>query len=120
MAGAVTPTVTHKEGFTSLATWALTTASPNVDTDRGSISIPGARDRSIIVSGTFGNATVAVVGSNDGINWAPLHDESGVALTFTALGAHAIVENFLYISCGLSVVGAGATITASILSGRTA
>ena len=119
MAGAIIPTVTPKEGFTSLATWALTTASPNVDTDRGFISIPGARDRSVIVSGTFGGATVAIVGSNDGTNWAPLHDESGVALTFTALGAHAIVENFLYISAGLSVAGTGATITASILSGRT-
>ena len=119
MAGAVTPTVTPKEGFTSLATWALTTANPNVDADRGSISIPGARDRSIIVSGTFGGATVAVVGSNDGVNWAPLHDESGVALTFTALGAHAIVENCIHISCGLSVAGTGASVTASILSGRT-
>lgn len=119
MAGAITPVVTPKEGFTSLATWALTTASPNVDTDRGYISIPGARDRSIIVSGTFGGATVAVVGSNDGVNWAPLHDESGVALTFTALGAHSIVENLLYISCGLSTVGAGAAITCSILSGTT-
>ena len=119
MAGAITPVVTPREGFTSEAVWALTTASPNVDTDRGYISIPGARDRSIIVSGTFGGATVAVVGSNDGTNWAPLHDESGVALTFTALGAHAIVENLRYISCGLSAVGAGATITCSILSGTT-
>lgn len=119
MAGAVTPTVTPSPGFTSLAVWSLTTASPNVDTDRGSISIPGARDRSIQVFGTFGGATVAVVGSNDGVNWAPLHDEAGVVLTFTAAGAHAIVENFLYISCGLSVAGTGAAITASVLSGRT-
>lgn len=119
MAGSVTPTITPTPGFSSLAVWALTTANPNVDTDRGYISIPGARDRSIQVFGTFGGATVAVVGSNDGVNWNTLHDESGVALTFTATDAHAIVENFLYISCGLSTAGTGAAITASILSGRT-
>lgn len=119
MAGSVTPTEVEKPGFTRLATWELTTANPNVDTDRGYISLPGARDRSVQVAGTFGGATVAVVGSNDGTNWAPLHDESGVALTFTAAGAHAIVENMLYIACGLSAVGVGAAISAYVLSGRT-
>lgn len=108
-------TITPSPGFSSLAVWALTTADPTGD----SISIPGARDRSIQVFGTFGGATLTVQGSNDGTNWNTLHDETGAALTFTATGAHAIVENFLFIRCALTAVGTGAAITASILSGRT-
>lgn len=35
------------------------------------------------VFGTFGGATVSVQGSNDGVNWAPLNDATGTALTLS-------------------------------------
>ena len=108
---------TPSPGFSSLSEWTLTTTN----LDGAPISIPGARDRSVIAfASAWGAATLVIQGSNDGTNWATLHDESGVALSFTAgVTAHAIVENFLYIRPFLSVAGSGATITASILSGRT-
>lgn len=108
-------TTTEQPGFSRQSVWVLTTADPNGD----AISMPGARDRSVQVLGTFGGATLTVQGSYDGTTWASLHDESGVALTFTAAGAHAIVENLLHIRCALTTVGVGATITAAILSGNT-
>lgn len=112
MAAVVT---TERPGFCIEHLWTLTTADPNGD----SVSTPGARDRSIQVFGTFGGATLTVQGSSDGTNWSTLHDESGVALTFTAEAAHAIVENLLHLRVALTAVGVGATITVYVLCGRT-
>ena len=106
---------TETVGFTHLHVWALTTADPTGD----SVSFPGARDRTVHAYGTWGGATAVVEGSMDGTNWFTLHDESGVALSFTADNGHAIVENPVHMRCRLSVVGAGATVNVKILSGRT-
>lgn len=105
-----------KPGRTYLATWTLTTADPT----GGALELPGASDRSIQVLGTFGGATIAVEGSNDGgTTWAALHDPGGNAVTFTAAGINAISENVLKIRTRLSTVGVGATINAYLLSRST-
>ena len=106
---------TETAGFTHLHVWALTTADPTGD----SVSFPGARDRAVHAYGTWGGATMAIQGSMDGTNWFTLHDESGVALTFTADGGHAIQENTLHLRAALTAVGVGATVNVKILSGRT-
>ena len=35
------------------------------------------------VFGTFGGATITIQGSNDGVNWGPLNDATGTALSLT-------------------------------------
>lgn len=49
--------------------------------------IPGALERSIQVTGTFGaGGTIVLEGSNDGTNFVTLLDPQGVAVSFTAAG----------------------------------
>ena len=86
-------------------TWALTTADPTGDV----VEQPGASDRSVqVVATAAGGAVLVLEGSNDGVNYQTLHDEIGVALSFSASGMHAIVENVQYIRPRLSTVGSGA------------
>lgn len=50
-------------------------------------------DRSVQVFGTFGvGGALTVEGSNDGVNWATLHDISGNALVLTAAGLLMVAE----------------------------
>lgn len=110
MAAVVT---TEKPGNTYLSAWTLTTADPTGD----AISIPGARDRSVTVEGTFGGATATIEGSNDGATWVTAHNEAGSLIAVTAQNGHAIAENYLHFRAKLSAVGAGATLNIKLLSG---
>lgn len=49
-------------------------------------------DKSVQVSGVFGGATLAIEGSNDGSNWAPLSDPQGNNLNFTAAKIEMVSE----------------------------
>ncbi len=50
-------------------------------------------DRSVQVEGTFGTGgSVAIEGSNDGINWEQLRDPSSTLLAITTAGLHGILE----------------------------
>jgi hypothetical protein len=107
--------ITKEYGSTYLSVWNLTTA----DGTGEAIQSPGASDRAVQVSGSFGGATVLFEGSLDGTNWDTLHDPGGVAITFTAKGINAISENAAFIRARLSPAGTGATIKASLLSRST-
>lgn len=63
-----------------------------------SAQAPQHPDKSIQVSGAVTSLTIQ--GSNDGTNWATLHDTLGADLTFTAAGIKAVLENTLYIRPG--------------------
>src|ERR1043165_4278227 len=104
-------------GSCQLHTWALTSANATGET----AEIPGAADRSIQFSGTWGGATAALEGSNDGTVWCALHDAaSGAAITATAdASIFAVVENPRYIRAKLTTAGSGATVTAYLLSRTT-
>ena len=52
---------------------------------------------SIQVVGTFGGASVALQGSNDGTNWAAINDRSGTAIAITAAGASEFSTSFVYL-----------------------
>lgn len=109
-------TRTEGQGKTFLHVWNLTTADGIGDAARH----PGAADRTVQASGTFGGATVTIEGSiNDGVSWGPLRDPGGTAITFTAAGLQAIAENVTDIRARLSVVGVGAAIAVHLLSRST-
>ncbi|MDE2106110.1 MAG: hypothetical protein KGL39_53300 [Patescibacteria group bacterium] len=61
---------------------------PMANGDTGSPqSLPGFCDRSIAVSGTFGSGgSVALEGSNDGVNFVALTTPPGVTIALTAAG----------------------------------
>jgi hypothetical protein len=105
-------TRTEHAGNSYMASWTLTTADHTGD----SYEHPGAADRTVQASGTFGGATVAIEGSNNGSTWSPLTDPGGTAITFTSAGIEAIAENPLYVRARLSVTGIGATIVVNMLN----
>lgn len=114
----ITPTRTADlPGGTQLHTWVLLTADPNGD----KIELPGAADRSIQFAGAWGGATAALQGSNDGTTWGPLtNPATGAAITATIDGnITAVTENPRYVRALLTVVGAGASVTAYLLSRTT-
>lgn len=53
--------------------------------------------KSVQASGTFSTGALTMEGSNDGVNWATLHDLKGNAVTFTAAGIKQISENTRFI-----------------------
>lgn len=60
--------------------------------------IPGWDHLTVHVAGTLGvGGTVAIEGSNDGVNWQPLTDIHNNAMTLTALGVHRLAEYPLYV-----------------------
>jgi hypothetical protein len=77
-------------------------------------SFPRYPDKSVQLTGGFDGNTVVIEGSNDGgTTYATLHDEAGVALSFTAVGIHAISENVELIRPRMSA-GAGVTATVKV------
>lgn len=96
-------------------TWILTTANA----DGLPMSAPSFLDMTWQATGTFGGATASLEGSNDGANWFPLTKLfTTTAATFTAAGGCATNENPLFVRPNLSAVGAGATITVSLVAIR--
>ncbi len=108
----VNPTLSHRGGDTDVATFALTS------TNRDGAPIPVERKKEIYasVTGTWGGATVVMQGSNDGSNWFTLDDRAGVAVSLTADGASAVADLPLLIRPYLSVAGAGADLTAIVVT----
>lgn len=81
-------------------TWA---SVPNADVGiTPGAGLCGNVDKSVAVTGTFGGATVAIQGSNDGSNWFTLSDPAGDAVTFTAAGIAAVMEATLHIRPSIS------------------
>ena len=112
----VTPTTTDLNGDRSvvLITWALTTANA----DGAPVSWTDWADRSITFVGTWGGATAALEGSNDGTNWVPITDPQGTAITKTANGIEAATEITRFVRPNLTTPGTGATISATLLMRR--
>jgi hypothetical protein len=52
---------------------------------------------SIQVVGTFGGASVALQGSNDGTNWVGLSDRAGTAIAITAAGGSEFSTSYVYL-----------------------
>ena len=108
---AVSTTNINGDGSIVMAVWNLTTADPTGD----ALSWADWADRSVTFTGTWGGATAALEGSNDGSTWIPLADPQGTAITRTSNGIEAVLELTRYVRARLSTVGAGATIAATIM-----
>ena len=93
------------------ATWNLTTADPTGDPVVGYEDYP---DRTVQFYGAaFGAATVELQGRLDTTaGYLPLTDPQGNAITKTAAALEAVLEAVPITRAALTVVGAGATITA--------
>jgi len=65
--------------------------------------------------GTFGGCTVIIEGSLDGTNFYALRDITGTGIALTSAGLQKVLESVQYIRPRLSVVGTGASITATLL-----
>jgi hypothetical protein len=74
----------------SVARW-----TPLANGDDGSpATFIGSGDRTIQITGTFGvGGTVIVEGSLDGTNWFQLRDPTHTAISLTAAGLRAVLEN---------------------------
>ena len=82
----------------SVAGWNLQWAAmANGDTGIP-VTLPGNADRTIQVTGTFGAAgSVAVEGSNDGVNYFALTNPTGTVIAITSAGGAAITEAVQYV-----------------------
>ncbi len=95
--------------------WPLTTANA----DGASFQLPEFSEICFTATGTWGGATFAVEGSNDGTNWVALSNSAGgAAATATADKAITIVERPLHIRPKLTTAGSGAVITVIALARR--
>ena len=94
-----------------MITYTLTTADHTGD----AVAWCDWADRSVTFTGTWGGATAALEGSNDGTVWVPISDVQGTAITRTANGIEAAVELTRFVRAKLTTPGSGATVTASII-----
>jgi hypothetical protein len=93
--------------------WTLTTADHTGD---ALIGVDFA-DRTFTFVGTWGGATAAVEGSNDGTNWMLLSDAAGATdATASTNKAITVVELTRYIRPRLTTAGSGATVTVHLLA----
>lgn len=98
-----------------MASWTLTTA----DHTGSAVQHPQWYDRVLSVGGgTWGGATLILEGGNDGVNYSPLKDVFGNAVSLTADGVVHLQMTPQYMRPRLSVVGAGASIVPKILIRR--
>ena len=111
------PVISHNTTDNSVKkiTWTLTTAAG----DGAWAKFNEYRDRNISFQGTFGGATVILQGSNDGGTTAfTLNDPLGTDISTIAAAQFQVMESMELVRPRLSVVGAGATITAIMVVGR--
>ena len=81
----------------------------------------GEADRSVQVTGTFGaGGTVIIEGSNDGVNYAPLKDHLGVALSLTAAGIYSIDQIVANLRPRISAGDGTTSLTVTVLGRRVA
>lgn len=103
--GAMTP----DEGRTATCIW-----TPVTENDTGAPAfMPHYPDKSVQVAGTFGGGTFIIEGSNDGTNYAALHDPQGTAISFTAAGIKMIAENSRFVR-PRATAGTSSSVTVSI------
>lgn len=89
------------DGSAYRITW-LTLTNVNVDGapiggTHGGLNIVRLADKTVQFVGTFGGATVALQGSNDGVNWESLTDPQGNAISKTSAALETVTENTLFI-----------------------
>lgn len=100
----IQPVTTAPDDEVVSLTW---TAMANGDIG-GAGQSPRYADKSVQVVGPVTN--LPIEGSNDGTNWAALHDNLGAALIFTAAGIKVVLENTIHIRPGALTSGGAVTV----------
>lgn len=91
----------------------VVTWSGLLSTDVGdAYEVPGWADRSVQIEATFGDGTITMQGSNDGVTFYPLTDPQGNAIAKTANSIEQIEEMTRYIRPSFS----GTTGTAGVVT----
>lgn len=105
-----------QDGSVMRVTWALTSSNP----DGAPIPFAEYSDRTVVVSGTWGGATLELQGSNEltPTTFVQLNSAAGSAATATTNKAIQVLEVPLYFRPNLTVVGAGASITVTLIARR--
>lgn len=108
----VSPTLSSRGSDTQVRSFAMTTANR----DGAVLPMEHLRELYVTVTGTWGGATFVLQGSNDGSNWFTMDDKGGTAISLTADGGSGTGDYPLFVRPYLSVVGAGATLTAIVVT----
>jgi hypothetical protein len=109
----VIPTVTNNVGSGDGSIVQFTYALTSTNTDGAPIALPEWADVCWTFTGTWGGATAAVEGSNDGATFMALANAAGgAAATASANKCMTIIENPLSTRPNLTTAGSGAAITA--------
>jgi hypothetical protein len=103
------------DGSVFLISWNLTTADT---TGAPIIGISWADRTALFQSLSWGGATAAIEGSNDGSVYVPLTDIQGVAISKSANDIESIVELTRYVQPRLTIPGTAAAVTVSIVARR--
>lgn len=99
------------DGSTKTVIWTPVTESDTC----AAVSLPELTDKSIHVSGTFGSASVAVKGSNNGgASFASLNDPTGTVIAISGEAIKAVLENTLLVQ-PVASGGSGQTLKISML-----
>lgn len=99
--------------------WDLVWANiTNGDTPVPVSAYGGYADKSFQAEGTFGGTSVSIQGSNDGANYHPLNDPTGVTIGLTQGGLKEVLEHTRYLVPALTG-GAGSSITATLFVRKT-
>ena len=112
------PTITDisQDGSVVLVKWTLTSA------DATGVAVPWVQwaDRTVLFYGgaTWGAATAAFEGSNDGTNFIALADGQGGAISKTTDSVESIVELTQFARPRLTTVGTAASIAVSLVMRR--
>lgn len=109
-------TLGRADGSAVLATWVLTT----VDPIGHPVEFPEFSNFTWQYEATWGGATLAMQGSNSGNAYFTLTkvNSAGAAATATADGGVATNEISRYMRPNLTAVGAGATVTVTLVANR--
>lgn len=88
----IAPVITAVSDYTPFAGWKVQW-TPVTEADTcASVTLSNYSDRSIQVTGTFGSASVACQGSNDGTNFAALTDPGQTTIAITTAGIKQVTE----------------------------
>lgn len=117
MANPVKPVDVSDKGDGSVVMWKWTLTS--ADATGAAVQMPEWVDRSVhFVSSSWGSATAAMEGSNEGTDFQPIKSPSNAAITATANSLNQLLESTLYVRPRLSAVGTGASVDCYLLVRR--
>jgi len=91
--------------------------APDTGTPFDVSSVPGAggADRSVQITGTFGDNTVVLQGSNDGTNYVTLSDPQGNAISKTTASIEAVLEYTRMVRPAFTATGTGTSIVVTLM-----